>query len=315
MPAAIDICDAWTDAMLHGDFERAWKLSELSPSCPHRLDDLAGKRVLLRCEHGLGDTIQFIRYAAPLRRIAAQIIAHVQPRLVPLVRRLPEIDRVFTWNEPWPRGEYDCEVEIMELPYLFRTTLDTIPREVPYLSIDPVLLPARTGGIGLQWSAGDWDQRRSLPASALAPLRRIPGIEVVSLQDGPATPDVTATAATIMSLDLTITVDTMVAHLAGALGRPVWVLLPYQPDWRWMLGRSDSPWYPTMRLFRQDEAPDWTPVAAKVAQAGSRRAAGHSLLTGALGPNPPWRSSAIWAAADRGASPSPEANTSAPAAR
>jgi hypothetical protein len=273
LPSAIDICDQWTDAMLHGDFERAWKLSDLSPICPHRLEELTGKRILLRCEHGLGDTIQFIRYAPRLRRVAAHIIAHVQPRLVPLVRRLPEIDRVFTWNQPWPGGEYDCEIEIMDLPYLFRTTLDTIPREVPYLSLDPALPGPPHGGIGLQWSSGDWNARRSLPVSALAPLRRLPGIELVSLQDGPETPDVTASAA-IMSLDLVITVDTMVAHLAGALGKPVWVLLPYEADWRWMLDRDDSPWYPTMRLFRQDETRDWTPVVARVAAEWCTLAAG-----------------------------------------
>lgn len=267
MPAAIDICDEWMDAMLHGDFERAWSLSDLSPNCPHHLEDLAAKRILLRCDHGLGDTIQFIRYAPLLRSAAGHIIAHVQPRLVPLVRRLPEIDRVFTWNEPWPRGEYDCEIEIMDLPYLFRTTLDTIPREVPYLSVDPALLGPPTGGIGLQWSAGEWDAGRSLPVSALAPLHCIPGVRLVSLQDGPYTPDVTATAAAIMGLDLVITVDTMVAHLAGALGKPVWVLLPYEADWRWMLDRGDSPWYPTMRLFRQDETRHWAPVMDRVRQA------------------------------------------------
>jgi hypothetical protein len=274
VPAAIDICDEWIDAMRHGDFERAWNLSDLSPNCPHRLPDLAGKRVLLRCEHGLGDTIQFIRYAPLLRPMVARIIAHVQPRLVPLVRRLPAIDRVFTWNEPWPRGDYDCEIEVMDLPYLFRSAPATIPRDVPYLSVDPALAVPPCGGIGLQWSSGDWDPRRSLPPSALALLRRIPRIRLVSLQDGPPAPDVTATAATILALDLVITVDTMVAHLAGALAKPVWVLLPYDADWRWMLDRDDSPWYPTMRLFRQDAAGDWAPVIAKVAgllQAGSPR--------------------------------------------
>jgi hypothetical protein len=251
--------------MARGDFERAWQWSDLSPNCRYRLEDLAGKRVLLRCEHGLGDTIQFIRYARLLRPIAGRILAHVQPRLLPLIRRLPEVDAAFTWGEPWPRGCYDCEVEIMDLPYVFRSTLETLPRDVPYLRVDGVSIERRPGGVGLQWSAGDWDTRRSLPHAALTPLLDVTELDIVSLQDGPPSPDVMATAAQIMALDLVITVDTMVAHLAGALGKPVWVLLPYESDWRWMLDREDSPWYPTMRLFRQDARREWLPVVERVA--------------------------------------------------
>jgi len=251
--------------MLHGDFELAWQWSDLAPHCTRRLEDLAGKRVLLRCEHGLGDSIQFIRYARLLRSIVSRILVHVQPRLLPLIRRLPEIDFAFTWGNPWPLGCYDCEIEIMDLPYLFRSTLDTLPRQVPYLYLDLCAVVRHRGAVGLQWSAGDWDTRRSVPRSVLAPLYKVRGLEIVSLQDGPTTPDVGATAAEIMGLDLVITVDTMVAHLAGALAKPAWVLLPHESDWRWMQDRDDSPWYPTMRLFRQGADLEWQPVVERVA--------------------------------------------------
>jgi hypothetical protein len=271
-----DLNAQWTECMLRGEFERAWQLSDrASGSRIREAKALEGRRVLLRCEHGLGDTIQFIRYARLLRPIAARVLAHVQPRMVPLVRGMPEIDFVFTWGEPWPRGEYDDEIEVMDLPHVFRTTLATIPADVPYLTVDPALVLAKSAAwrrpdrfnVGLCWSAGDWDAQRSIPLTALAPLYCLYGLALFSLQsgpDGPVTPDCTDTAAAIMNLDLVLTVDTMVAHLAGAMGKPVWLLLHRDANWRWMRDRDDSPWYPTMRLFRQDDSRDWTRVVEEV---------------------------------------------------
>lgn len=272
-----DVNAQWMEHMLQGEFERAWQLSDLAGE--RRVppaEELMGRCVLLRCEHGLGDTIQFIRYARLLRPITKRILAHVQPRLVPLVRAMPEIDMVFTWGESWPVGQYDDEIEIMDLPHVFRTTLATIPAEVPYLRVDPALVSIHASAcqraghcnVGLCWSASSWDPQRSIPHTALAPLYCLPGLALFSLQsepEGPKTADCTHTAATIMNLDLVLTVDTMVAHLAGALGKPVWVLLHRDANWRWMVDRDDSPWYPTMRLFRQDDSRDWNRVVEQVA--------------------------------------------------
>src|ERR1051326_1657074 len=158
----------WKQYMLQGQFERAWELSDLVPDRCKSAGDFRGKRVLVRCEHGLGDTIQFIRYLYLLRPIARRLLVHVQPRLLPLVRTIGAVDMAFSWEDKWPRGEYDCEIEVMDLPHVFRTTLETVPRNVPYLSVDGALVQAqrpvfrREGllNVGLVWSAGNWDSRR-----------------------------------------------------------------------------------------------------------------------------------------------------------
>lgn len=178
-----------------------------------------------------------------------------------------------------PDEKFDIDVEIMELPHIFRTTLDTIPDSIPYIHVQPKSLPQDSNvNIGLVWSAGDWDHGRSVPFDFLAPVLETPRIRWYVLQQGPALrevphglgvvvePDnIIEAAAIIASLHLLISVDTMAAHLAGAMGVPVWTLLQHKADWCWMETRENSPWYPTMRLFRQTLNKEWRPVVANVA--------------------------------------------------
>jgi hypothetical protein len=285
-----DSCAAgrWTCHMLRGDFESAWRESDAiarrgSPD-PNRFWDgqpFAGRRVLIRCLHGLGDTIQFIRYAAPIRRQASSLTIEAQPGLKPLFESCGLADHVITWGEPEPA--WDQQVEVMELPRIFRTTIDSIPADIPYLRIPGTPrerdhAPLR---VALVWASSRFNPARSIPLRALADLCEQPGVEFYSFQGGPErdeligcgisirdwdkwTNNILGAARSLEEVDLLITADTMMAHLAGALGKPVWMLLPYEGDWRWMLNRSDSPWYPTMRLFRQAEPGDWASVIEEV---------------------------------------------------
>lgn len=295
--------NAWTEHMLRGDFAAAWEVSDavlrsragvpcwhLPRHEQHVWDGtpLDGRRVLVRCYHGLGDTLQFIRYAPMVKAVAAEVIVWAQPALLPLLRTARGVDRLLPLHDGAPGVEYDADVEIMELPHVFRTTLDTLPADVPYLHADPAPLP-RDGrlAVGLVWRAGDWDPCRSVPPELLAPLARVPGVALHLLQRGPAlaerpeglgvvsgSDDVLETARVMRALDLVVTVDSMPAHLAGALGVPVWTLLHAGADWRWLRDRDDSPWYPTMRLFRQEAPGAWEPVVARVAAELERAAAG-----------------------------------------
>ena len=289
-----DACAAgrWACYMRLGDFERAWRESDLiakrgNPD-PNRFWDevpLAGKRVLIRCLHGLGDTIQFIRYAPLLRAIAQSVTIEAQPKLKTLLQQSCLADCVITWNEPEPA--WDQQVEVTELPRIFRTSVETIPRRVPYIHAPHANLVERDPGtlaVGLAWTASTFNPGRSIPIENLAPIFDIPGVTVFGLQSGPEHNELSPwlpavrdlydrvstihdTASILRDLQLVISVDTMTAHLAGALGIPVWTLLPYECDWRWMLHRRDSPWYPTMRLFRQPEPGNWSAVADQVTQA------------------------------------------------
>jgi hypothetical protein len=282
--------------MRRGDFQAAWEVSDAalrsfagqpSSHLPRHFQQvwrgspLIGKRVLVRCYHGLGDTIQFIRYAPLVKAIAAEVIVWAQPSLIPLLRTARGVDLLLPLHDGQPDLEYDVDVEIMELPHVFRTALWTIPAEIPYLHVDPLPLPPGEGlAVGIVWRAGDWNDRRSIPFSLLAPLAEISGITWYVHQHGAGLAeqdggfgvmrefsDVLEEARVMRSLDLLISVDTMPAHLAGALGVPVWNLLHSESDWRWMEGRDDSPWYPTMRLFRQERPGEWEPVIARVASA------------------------------------------------
>jgi len=168
------------------------------------------------------------------------------------------------------------DVEVMELPYVFRTTLATMPRQVPYFSVPPAALEGDGLRVGVAWRAGKWDERRTIPFELLRPLLAIPGVSWCRLQrDAPAgecdpqlrpvdTSTIVNTAGAIRDLDLVLSIDSMPAHLAGALGARVWTLLPFDADWRWLEGRDDSPWYPTMRTFRQSSAGDWRAVVDQV---------------------------------------------------
>ncbi len=264
--------------MLLGEFERAWAESDAIEKRggvdPHRFWDgtpFNGKRVILRCLHGLGDTIQFIRYAPIIRAQAHNLIVETHPALVSLLRYAPGVDQVITWGQEAPANppEWDCQVEINELPRIFRSTPATIPSSVPYFRLPAPPKPKRTGRkrIGLIWSSSQWNPARSVPFELLTDALEGCSADLFSLQHGPDRnrlptvrsyeSDVLDTADDMLSMDLIISVDTMTAHLAGALGLPVWVLLPFAADWRWMLDRCDSPWYPTMRLFRQRSPGEW----------------------------------------------------------
>jgi len=285
----------WVKAMRRGDFAAAWNISDAQlrtrgtqdqQKLPRHFQNIwdgssvLGQRVLVRCYHGLGDTIQFIRYAQLLKEVAAAVIVWVQPSLIPLLRTVKGVDQLLPLHDGVPDVDYDIDVELGELPHVFRTTITSIPAEVPYIFVEPAVL--RGDGrfrVGLIWESGDWNTHRSVPFSEIQRLGQLPGIDWHILQRDPwragwdgklgaiSGGDNPLDDARVMrALDLVITVDTMTAHLAGAVGQKVWSLLPFEADWRWMLDRDDSPWYPTMRLFRQKEEGRWDTVIDHVLQ-------------------------------------------------
>lgn len=290
--------DPWMQHMRRGEWEQAWAISDaLLPvraraprsHWPRHLQSiwtgapLHGKRVLVRCYHGLGDTLQFIRYTPLLKAIAAEVIVWTQPKLLPLLRGIDGIDRLLPLHDGAldVDVDFDIDVEIMELPYIFRTTLDTVPASIPYLRAEPMVLasPAGQRRVGLVWKAGDWNDARSIPYEELAPFAQLRGDTTVYILQPDAAAarwdggfgeylgefDLSDYARALKALDLLVTIDSMPAHLAGALGVPTWTLLHHDPDWRWMQNCADSPWYPGMRLFRQRTPGDWTGVIAEVA--------------------------------------------------
>jgi hypothetical protein len=287
--------DGWTMHMQRGEFEAAWRISDdimrarAGGPCEHLPrhfqyfwdgQPLNGKRVLVRCYHGLGDTIQFIRYAPLLKSHAREVIVWAQPKLIPLLRSVAGIDRLLLLHAGAPEVDFDTSVELMELPHVFRTTIATIPNDIPYLHVTPAPLTRTSNlAVGLTWAGGDWNEHRSIPFALLAPLINIPNVDWYVFQRGEALADWPQSLGTISkgdlhdearllaALDLMISVDTMTAHLAGALGVPIWTLLQRDADWRWMKQRDDSPWYPTMQLFRQQHQGDWTPVIENVVAA------------------------------------------------
>jgi predicted O-linked N-acetylglucosamine transferase (SPINDLY family) len=269
-----------------------WKAGRPCPAVPYRLwhdEDIAGRTVLVSAEQGLGDTLQFCRYLKLLEGKRARVIAAVQPGLRSIVSTLSPSIEVLVPGEAVPAADYYCP--LLSLTLAFATTVENIPAEVPYLKADPQRVESwrqRIGSeglrIGIAWQGrptGPADADRSFALSEFAEIGKLPGVRLISLQknfgseqlarlpagmkvetlgeDFDAGPEAFLdTAAVMESLDLVITSDTAIAHLAGALGRPVWVALKWVPDWRWLLDRSDSPWYPTMRLFRQSSRGDWT---------------------------------------------------------
>jgi len=228
----------------------------------------------------------FIRYAARIRALGGRVAALVQPQLVSVLASVQGVDTWFTLADPVPR--YDLHLPLLSVPRVLGTRLDSIPAEVPYLFAPPepspasdAVLPSPNLKVGLVWAGTRdhaLDSLRSLPLASLEGLGRVPGVDWYSLQLGyeggqpfealrdlgPLLRDFGDTARVLAKLDLLITVDTAVAHLAGAMGVPVWLLLPLVPDWRWLLDREDSPWYPTFRLFRQLDGHTWDGVLARV---------------------------------------------------
>lgn len=286
--------------MRSGAFEDAWKLSDKvlaagvnrDPRLPRHHQcvwdgsPLAGKRVLVRCYHGLGDTIQFIRYVPMLKQIAKEVIVWAQEPLLELLKNVPEIDTLLRLHDGQPDVSYDVDLEVMELPFIFRTTIDTIPCKIPYLHAEPLKLSdEHKFNVGLVWQSGNWNQARCIPFEVLAPLAELNNVNLYILQGNaeeagwqegfgihPGAFDLFNYARVIRGLDLMISADSMPAHLAGAMNVPVWTILHDQADWRWMDKRSDSPWYPSMRLFRQEEKGNWEMVIKEVAQALKRLA-------------------------------------------
>jgi tetratricopeptide (TPR) repeat protein len=254
-------------------------------------EDIAGKTILLHAEQGFGDTIQFSRYLPLVVERAAQVILEVQRPLHELLSTLSGSLQIISRDDPLP--DFDIHCPLLSLPLAFGTRLETIPSATSYLHASPEVVAhwnSRLGDrcrprIGLAWSgrqAHTNDHNRSIRFSALLPLLDFKATYVSLQQDvrpgdasvlqnrsellhfGDDLKTFADTAALMSNLDLIISVDTSVAHLAGALAKPVWVLLPYIPDWRWLLDREDSPWYPTARLFRQDERREWNSVIARV---------------------------------------------------
>jgi len=298
------VCEAML-CLLRGDlaagwqkYEARWHIGDLPPrgfvQPQWRGEPLAGRKILLHAEQGFGDSIQFLRYVPHVVARGGTVILEIQKPLVPLAARIPGIT-VIARGEPLPALEMQCP--LLSLPLAFETSLDRIPAETPYLTAPPDRIAhwrARLGPgfkVGIAWAGSPVhrnDRSRSIPIDRLAPLFEIASARWFSLQVGPRAADLAGlpqaaitdlaaelvdfgeTAAAIAALDLVITADTAVAHLAGALGRPVWVMLPLAPDWRWLLGRDDSPWYPSMRLFRQPRVDDWDSVVAAVRAASAQ---------------------------------------------
>lgn len=276
--------ERWAGWMMLGEFEEAWKECDRLP-CPFALpaaDSLCHARI--RCVRGLGDAIQFLRFAPVLRRLSLGLHVEVNERLLPLLRHFNGFEEGVTCGPHGSGVTFDFDIEASHLPYLFRTTLATIPHHRGYVHLPPehpVNGRKRPFRVGIAWRAGEWCPERSIPASLLAPLcctgasfvnlqRELTAAELACLPPDlllePLPPPVTllGTARLLQGLDLIISVDTMVAHLAGAMGLSVWILLPFAADWRWLLDRTDSPWYASARLFRQPSPGNWISVLNKV---------------------------------------------------
>jgi tetratricopeptide (TPR) repeat protein len=309
-----DYVDAhWNRALvrlLQGDYQRGWPDYEWRWQCRHwqrpafsqpvwDRGPLAGKTILLYAEQGLGDTLQFIRYAPIVKARGARVILQCQATLIPLLSRCAGLDEIVPLGSPPPA--FDVWAALMTLPALVGTTVESIPAHVPYLRADPALVehwrrqlaPIDGFKVGIAWQGSTthaWDRHRSVALSAFEPLAQVPGVRLISLQKGTAVQQIqevasrfavidlgdevdrTAgafmdTAAILLSLDLVVSVDTSVAHLVGGLNVPLWLALHHTPDWRWLRGRPDSPWYPSARLFRQPAPGDWNAVFAQIAEA------------------------------------------------
>ena len=301
--------------LIGGDFEKGWleyewrwkRDKQLTPRNYQQPvwdgSDLHGKTILLHAEQGLGDTLQFIRYAQVVKELYnARVIAVVQKPLVTLIDYCPYIDHVATFQDKLP--PFDVQAPLMSLPYILNTTEKTVPKTVPYLFArkelinhwDERLRDDKNFKIGICWQGNSNYSTpflrsvvaaKSVSLKNFTPISALPGVSVYSIQKQTGTDQLDGipqefnlytfegdfdqssgrfmdTAAVIKNLDLVITVDTGIAHLAGGLGVPTWILTPKPPDWRWMLERTDTPWYPNVRLFRQETPGDWEGVIEKI---------------------------------------------------
>lgn len=300
--------------LLRGDFERglsgyAWRWK--TPGFPPRAlaqpqwsgEPVESRTILVHAEQGLGDTIQFLRYVPLLIARGAKVLLGVPEKLRQIAEGAAGTSYIVKSGEPLP--PFDLHCPMLDLPGALGTRLDSIPKNVPYVFAGPSraeawrqrLSDAGPGlKVGLAWAGSPThknDRNRSIAISQLEPLARVGGAHLISLQKGEAAQqaakppvgfcitdwtgeldDFADTAALLANLDLVICVDTAVAHLAGAMARPVWLMLPFAPDWRWMLEREDSPWYPTMRLFRQTSAGNWEGVVRRVVEELRKRVVG-----------------------------------------
>jgi tetratricopeptide (TPR) repeat protein len=256
--------------------------------------DFRDHTLLVHAEQGLGDTIQFARYLPLIKARGGRVLLACQRPVQSLLEDLAGVDALVDDLSHLSPGSFDLQVALLNVPGILGTTLQTIPNDVPYLSVKAALvskwracLGSGTYNVGICWAGLPEhlnDRNRSIALATFAPLGAVPEVTFYSLQKGPAAAqtaqggitlvdhtdeltDFAETAALITNLDLVISVDTAVAHLSGALAKPVWTLLPYAPDWRWLLDRQDSPWYPTMRLFRQPRPGDWGSVMEAIAKA------------------------------------------------
>ena len=277
--------DDWTAAMRSGAYERAWDMALASlvardpatrddPALPYHLrwvwsgEPVDGRDVLVRCYHGLGDTLQFARFLPLLAARAASVAVEVQESLLPLVSRAFPSIAFHPFDPAHPLPPRGCDVEIGDLPLVLRAR----PQDAPaaYLSAPSVPLPL--GAIGLCHAAGGWDPSRSLSPALLGPVARAyPCVTLVAaasalsvLNPGGCPFDMEQTAALVAGCALVVTVDTMIAHLAGALGRPTWLLLKAEPDWRWDPAARDTPWYPHARLYAQPRPGDWPGAVSRL---------------------------------------------------
>ncbi len=302
-----DRCDAgrWMANMLLGAYEDAWQASDRIRSRaghdPHRFwngEPLAGKRVMLRCLHGYGDTVQYLRWLPQLRALAGQVTVQAAPEMLPLLACLPDAGQVLSWTVPGESDQHlwNVQIECAELPYTFRATPATLPSptrlafpEVALHTLRTRMGPRSRPRIGLVWHGSDFDPARSIPFELLRqtvlhnhdvefwslqpPSLNAPWLAICAergwnnrtfytgADSGSGIADMAAFAS---QLDLVLTIDTLAAHIAGSIGLPTWLLLKHDADWRWMLDRDDTPWYPTTTLFRQPTPGDWLTVLKRV---------------------------------------------------
>jgi hypothetical protein len=258
-------------------------------------ESLEGSSLLVICEQGIGDSLMMMRYLPLLKQMRlSRLTIYCHPTLLRIMHCMPGCDDVVPMREPLPFGRFDLYCPVMSLPYLFKTALDSIPTTLPYLLLPEVLknrwktrMAAATGlKAGLVWAGNKqacFDSIRSIPLTLFEPLLKVSGVNFFSLQKEDdlhqlkelnwniidcmaECEDFLDTAALVDQLDLIISVDTSVAHLAGAMGKPVWLLNRFESEWRWMLNRSDSPWYPSMKIFRQQKRNDWDAVIRQLGE-------------------------------------------------